>query len=184
MKQKLLAWGDDYTIKDEAGQDVYFVDGKVFTWGKQLSFQDMAGNELLVHQAAAPELGAEIRDIPRREAGAVVTKELFTLFSCRFVVDVPGPDDLVAKGDFMDHDTTSSSTVGYRRQGFEDLADVRGHLRGRYARRHGRPPDSRQYRRHRRRLPPGQQAIAARGASVAVGEVLTPARPATPRIRA
>jgi uncharacterized protein YxjI len=35
---------------------------------------------------------------------AVVKKELFTLFKCRFTVDVPGPDDLEATGDFMDHE--------------------------------------------------------------------------------
>lgn len=33
---------------------------------------------------------------------AVVSKELFTLFSCTFTVDVPGPDDLQAEGDFLD----------------------------------------------------------------------------------
>src|SRR3569623_8756 len=31
-------------------------------------------------------------------------KKLFTLFHCRFSVDVPGPDDLEAKGDFFDHE--------------------------------------------------------------------------------
>ena len=35
---------------------------------------------------------------------AVVKKELFTLFKCRFTVDVPGPDDLEAQGDFLDHE--------------------------------------------------------------------------------
>ena len=42
MKQKLFCWGDDFTIKKQAGQDVFFVDGKAFsvawTWpvGKML----------------------------------------------------------------------------------------------------------------------------------------------------
>ena len=35
---------------------------------------------------------------------AVVKKELFTFFHCRFTVDVPGPDDLESKGDFTDHE--------------------------------------------------------------------------------
>jgi uncharacterized protein YxjI len=30
MKQKLFCWGDDFTIKDEAGTDRFFVDGKTF----------------------------------------------------------------------------------------------------------------------------------------------------------
>jgi uncharacterized protein YxjI len=36
----------------------------------------------------------------------VVKKELFTFFKCRFTVDVPGPGDLEAQGDFMDMEYT------------------------------------------------------------------------------
>ena len=46
MKQKLFAFGDDFLIKDDAGNDVYFVDGKAFSFGDQLSFQDLEGREL------------------------------------------------------------------------------------------------------------------------------------------
>ena len=35
---------------------------------------------------------------------AVVMKELFTFFNCRFTADVPGPDDLEANEDFTHHD--------------------------------------------------------------------------------
>jgi len=33
-------------VKDEAGNDAFFVDGKAFSFGDQLSFQDMRGTEL------------------------------------------------------------------------------------------------------------------------------------------
>ena len=46
MKQKLFAFGDDFVIRDESGADRFLVDGKVFTIGAKLSFQDMAGHEL------------------------------------------------------------------------------------------------------------------------------------------
>jgi len=46
MRQKLFCFGDDFTIKNEADEDVFFVDGKVFTIGQKLSFQDMNGKEL------------------------------------------------------------------------------------------------------------------------------------------
>ncbi len=46
MRQKLFAWGDDFTIKTADGTDAFFVDGKVFSLGHQLAFQDMAGHEL------------------------------------------------------------------------------------------------------------------------------------------
>jgi uncharacterized protein YxjI len=33
-------------FRDSDGHDVYFVDGKAFSFGDQLSFQDLSGNEL------------------------------------------------------------------------------------------------------------------------------------------
>jgi uncharacterized protein YxjI len=104
MKQKLFSWGDDFVIKDETGQDRFFVDGKAFSLGNQLSFQDMAGNELafirqkLLSWAPAYEISRG------GELVATVSKELFTFFKCTFTVDVPGPNDLQAQGDFMDHE--------------------------------------------------------------------------------
>ena len=46
MKEKMFSFGEDFTIQDESGRDVYFVDGKAISFGDQLSFQDMQGNEL------------------------------------------------------------------------------------------------------------------------------------------
>ena len=43
MRQKLLSFGNDFTIRDEADRDVYFVDGKAFSIGDKLSFQDLSG---------------------------------------------------------------------------------------------------------------------------------------------
>ena len=42
------------------------------------------------------------------QLAAVVKKSLFTFFHCKFTVDVPGPDDLEAKGDFLDHEYSFS----------------------------------------------------------------------------
>src|SRR4030095_1561413 len=46
MKQKLFCGGDDFRIQTDAGADAFFVDGKAFSFGDKLSFQDMQGNEL------------------------------------------------------------------------------------------------------------------------------------------
>ena len=46
IKQKFWASGDDFIIKDENDNDIFFVDGQTFCLGDQLSFQDMNGNEL------------------------------------------------------------------------------------------------------------------------------------------
>jgi len=35
-----------------------------------------------------------------------VKKSLFTLLHCKFTVDVPGPDDLIAEGNFWENEYT------------------------------------------------------------------------------
>ena len=106
MKQKLFSWGDDFLIKDESGRDAFFVDGKAFSLGNQLSFQDMAGNELAFIKQKLFAWGPTYEIYREGQLYAIVQKELFTFFKCRFTVDVPGPDDLEAEGDFMDHEYT------------------------------------------------------------------------------
>ena len=86
MKQKLFSWGDDFTIRDADGRDAFFVDGKGFD------------------------------GIDRGGALAVVVKKkMFTLFRCRFTVEVPGPDDLEASGDFLE-DEYSFDLGGWPRE--------------------------------------------------------------------
>ena len=104
MRQKILSLTDSYTIRDENDQDAYQIKGKLFSFGDKLSFQDMAGNELvyidqrLLNWSPTYELwrGADML--------AVVKRELFSFIHHRFTVDVPGPDDLEAEGDFLDHE--------------------------------------------------------------------------------
>lgn len=102
MKQKLFSWGDDFTIKNEAGQDVFFVDGKAFSFGDKLSFQDMQRNELAFIRQKVLSWGPTYEIYRGGNLAAVVKKELFTFFRCRFTIDVPGPNDYEAQGDFLD----------------------------------------------------------------------------------
>lgn len=102
MKQKLFAWGGDFTIKDQDDREVYFVDGKAFSFGNQLAFLDMRGNELAFIKQKLFAWGPTYEIYKGGQLCAVVKKELFTFFRCSFTVDVPGPDDLVARGDFLD----------------------------------------------------------------------------------
>ena len=106
MKQKLFAWGDDFTIKTEEGQDAFFVDGKAFSLGDKLSFQDMLGNELVFIRQKLLSWGPTYELYRQGELCAVVKKKLMTFFRCRFIVDGPGPDDLEATGDFLDREYT------------------------------------------------------------------------------
>ena len=106
MKQKLFCWGDDFAIKNEAGEDVFFVDGKAFSFGNKLSFQDMQRNELAFIQQKLLAWGPTYEITRNGVVAAVVKKHLFTLFRCAFTVDVPGPDDIEAQGSFLDMEYT------------------------------------------------------------------------------
>jgi uncharacterized protein YxjI len=102
MKQKLFCWGDDFLIKNEAGEDVFFVDGRAFSIGNKLSFQDLSGNELAFIRQKLLSWGPTYEITRGHDLLAVVKKHLFTLFRCKFTVDVPGPNDLEAQGSFLD----------------------------------------------------------------------------------
>src|SRR5262249_7629588 len=102
LRQKLLSWGDDFTIKDDQGRDLYYVDGKAFSIGQKLSLQDLEGNELAFIRQKLLAWGPTYEVERGGRVVAVVRKALLTLFSCKFTVDVPGPDDLEATGDLLD----------------------------------------------------------------------------------
>lgn len=104
LRQKFWSWGDDFTIKNAAGADVFFVDGRAFSWGDKLSFQDMNGNELAFIRQKLLSWGPTYEIEVHSRLVAVVKKKLFTFLRCKFTVDVPGPGDLEAQGDFLDHE--------------------------------------------------------------------------------
>ena len=104
MRERILSWGDDFTIKNADGSDAYFVDGKVFSFGNKLSFRDMDGNELVHIDQKLLSVGPQYEIRRGGETIAVVKKRLFTLVRAKFSVDVPGPDDLEAQGNFLDHE--------------------------------------------------------------------------------
>ena len=82
LKQKLLSWGDDFTIRNDRDERVFFVDGKAFSFGDKLSFQDTAGHELAFIRQKLLAWGPtyEIHRGGRLEA--VVKKKLFTFLHC------------------------------------------------------------------------------------------------------
>ena len=104
MRQRILSWGDDFSIKDADGQEIYYIDGKVFSFGHKLSILDRSRVALAQINQKLLSLGPQYEIIRGGETVAVVKKHLFSPFRARFTVDVPGPDDLEASGDFLDHE--------------------------------------------------------------------------------
>jgi len=113
LKQKFWSSGDDFRIQDADGQDVFFVDGRAFSWGDKLSFRDMAKNELAFIRQKLLAWGPTYEIEVHGRLVAVVKKKLFTLLRCKFTLDVPGPEPLEAQGSSLDHEYT------FERQGRE-----------------------------------------------------------------
>jgi uncharacterized protein YxjI len=106
MRERILSWGDDFTIRTADGEDAFYVDGKVFSFGDKLSFQDTDGNELAVIDQKLLSFGPQYDIVRGGKTVATVKKHLFTLLRAKFTVDVPGPDDFEAAGNFIDHEYT------------------------------------------------------------------------------
>lgn len=129
MKQKWLSWGDDYKVRDPKGRDVYFIDGRAFSFGKKLSFQDMQGNELAFIAQKVLSWGPTYEITRDGRLVAVIKKSLFSFFRCTFTVDVPGPDDLEAGGNFWEyeyHFTRHGRSVAHVSKSFFTWTDTYG----------------------------------------------------------
>lgn len=105
ISQKLFAFGDDFSIRDENGRERYYVDGKAMSIGKKLSFQDESKREkVLIKQRLfrfAPTFDIESK------AGVVASvRKRMMSFRPQFIIDVPGTNDYEVVGDFIGHEYT------------------------------------------------------------------------------
>ncbi|MDE6863009.1 MAG: hypothetical protein K2J41_01320 [Eubacterium sp.] len=78
MKQKVFSFRDRFTIKDEYGEDKYYIEGEILSLGKKLRIYDMGGNELAFVRekllAFMPKFTVEING---REIAEIVKKLTF-----------------------------------------------------------------------------------------------------------
>jgi uncharacterized protein YxjI len=105
MRQKLVAFGDDFYIENEAGQKVFKVDGKVLRVRDTLKFKDMQGNVLCQIQ----ERMLRVKDVMAIEDGqgneiAQVKKALITPLRDRWTVKIGSGPDLDVQGNILDHE--------------------------------------------------------------------------------
>jgi uncharacterized protein YxjI len=132
MKQKLWSFGDDFAIRDDAGNDRFYVDGKAISLTDTLSFQDRSGNELARIRKRILSLGTTFDISAGGRTVAVVKQKLFTLFKYKFTVDetaTPDPVDLEVEGDFFDHEyrfTRGGRTVAEVSKRWFGLRDTYG----------------------------------------------------------
>ena len=105
MRQKLIAFGDDFYIENEARQKVFKVDGKVLRVRDTLKFKDMQGNVLCQIQ----ERMLRIKDVMAIEDGqgnkiAEVKKALITPLRDRWTVKIRNGPDLDVQGNILNHE--------------------------------------------------------------------------------
>jgi uncharacterized protein YxjI len=104
MRQKLVAFGDDYWIENALGIRVYFVDGKTFRLREHLGFEDMQGNELASIQEKVMHIKDTYSIYRKGNVLATVKKTLITPLRQRFVVHVAGGENMEVEGNILDHE--------------------------------------------------------------------------------
>lgn len=86
IRQRIFSFGDNFTIKDDMGNDRYQVRGKVFAIGDKLRIYDMAGNEIVYIEQQVFRFLPEYNIYLYGRHAARVKKE-FTFFSHRFNIE-------------------------------------------------------------------------------------------------
>ncbi len=104
MRQKLVAFGDDYWIENALGQRVFFVDGKAFRLREHLGFKDMQGNELAAIQEKVMRIKDTYSIYRKGNVLATVKKALITPLRQRFDVHVAGGENMEVEGNILDHE--------------------------------------------------------------------------------
>jgi uncharacterized protein YxjI len=106
IRERFFRLGEDSDITDEHGQPVLHVDGKVLSLRNRLVLRDPEGREVAQVQRKLVAMRPTYQISIAGQQAAEVRKRLFTPFGDRFMIDVPGPDDLEMTGDLFDHEFT------------------------------------------------------------------------------
>lgn len=99
IKQKVFSWGAKFSVKDETGNDKYFVEGEVFSWGKKLHVTDLSGREIAFIQQKVLSFLPRYFVFVNGEEVAEIVKE-FSLFRPKYTIEGLGWD---INGDFWSH---------------------------------------------------------------------------------
>lgn len=105
MRQKMLAFGDDFWIEDEHGDRVYKINGKVLRVRHTMDLENLQGDRLTRIQTRL----MHVRDtMVIEDAGgerlASVHQALITPLRERWKIEVENADDLDVHGNIVDHE--------------------------------------------------------------------------------
>lgn len=104
MRHKILALGQDFWVKDEAGNEVFYVDNKLLALRKTYFIRDANNHELLKIQHKLLHIHRTMDIEQDGKLIASVQKNLISLLRDSWTIAVPGGDEMTAHGDFLDHE--------------------------------------------------------------------------------
>lgn len=105
MRERLIAFGDDFYIENAAGMRAFWVDGKALRVRETLLFKQLDGREIYKIQ----ERKARLRDTMRIDNAdgshaATVKKALVSPIRSRFSISLEGQEDWHAHGNVLAHE--------------------------------------------------------------------------------
>lgn len=103
VKQRLISMGDDFDIRDEHGQKVFFVDGLAFSFADNLIIKDMARNEVARIKKKLFSFFPTYTITRKGQIIATIKKRPFTLRT-RFNLDISGPASYEIVGNMFRYD--------------------------------------------------------------------------------
>ena len=159
LQQQLFSIGEDFWVENDKGEQVFKVDGKVFTLRETFVLQDKDGAELATVQSRLLAFQPTMTIERGGQVVATVEKALFTLFHSHFDIDLAGAAPLEAEGDFLSHEfeiTVGGQTVATISKRWFTLQDTYGIA-----------------------IAPGQDEVLLLCAAVCIDE-MSEARPASP----
>lgn len=106
IKQKVFSWADRFTVKNRNGEDRFFVEGEVISFGKKLHVYDRENREVAyIAQHLFTWMPRYSIYIGGREVAQMVRR--FTFFNPRYYLEGPGWE---ASGDFFAHEYSISQS--------------------------------------------------------------------------
>lgn len=109
MKQQIFSWSDRFTIKDDLGNDKYFVEGELFSWGHKLHVFDVGNREIAFIKQELFVFLPQFEVYVNGTHVVTVKKEL-TFFTPKYTLE---GTDWTVDGDFWHHDYEIKSPAGY-----------------------------------------------------------------------
>jgi uncharacterized protein YxjI len=98
MQQRIAAIGQDFDIRNERGQPVFKIDGKVRLVRESLKFRDLQGNELYRLQERVIRVRESFSILRGDQVVARVHNALVDPLRERFQIEIPGGQDMTAMG--------------------------------------------------------------------------------------